>query len=158
MAKLMNIDIVTPEKRIFEGKIKELTAPGTDGEFGVLPEHAAFATALEPGVVTIVKENGEKDMLAVSGGYIEVTREKIVLLVESAERAGEVDLETLKRRKEEKEKLLKTKDRKDVDYDMIQVTLAREIARLRANEILGRRILSINAKHNETNARPNWLN
>ncbi|MEI7542620.1 MAG: F0F1 ATP synthase subunit epsilon [bacterium] len=139
MAKLMNIDIVTPEKRIFEGKIKELTAPGTDGEFGVLPEHAAFATALEPGVVTIVKENGEKDMLAVSGGYIEVTREKIVLLVESAERAGEVDLETLKRRKEEKEKLLKTKDRKDVDYDMIQVTLAREIARLRANEILGRR-------------------
>jgi|ERR1035437_2301918 F-type H+-transporting ATPase subunit epsilon len=139
MAKLMTIDIVTPEKRIFEGKITELTAPGTDGEFGILPEHAPFATAIEPGVVTIVKENGEREMLAVSGGYIEVTRYKVVLLVESAEREGEVDMDTLKRRKEEKEKLLKTKDRKDVDYDMIQVTLAREIARLRANEILGRR-------------------
>jgi F-type H+-transporting ATPase subunit epsilon len=139
MAKLMTIDIVTPEKRIFEGKIKELTAPGTDGEFGILPEHAPFATALEPGVVTLVKENGERDMLAVSGGYIEVTRDKVVLLVESAEREGEVDLDTLKRRKEEKEKLLKSKDRKDVDYDMIQVTLGREIARLRAHDLLGRR-------------------
>ena len=139
MAKLMTIDIVTPEKRIFEGSIKELTAPGTDGEFGILPEHAPFATALEPGVVTLVKENGEREMLAVSGGYIEVTRDKVVLLVESAEREGEVDLETLKRRKDEKENLLKNKDRKDVDYDMIQVTLAREIARLRAHELLGRR-------------------
>ena len=135
----MTIDIVTPEKRIFEGKIKELIAPGSNGEFGVLPEHAPFATALEPGVVTLVKENGERDMMAVSGGYIEVTRDKVVLLVESAEHEGDVDLDTLKRRKEEKEKLLKTKDRKDVDYDMIQVTLAREIARLRANELLGRR-------------------
>lgn len=139
MAKLMMIDIVTPEKRIFEGKIRELTAPGTDGEFGILPEHAPFATAIEPGVVTIVKENGEREMLAVSGGYIEVTRDKVVLLVESAEREGEVDMDVLKRRKEEKENLLKTKDRKDVDYDMIQATLVREIARLRANEILSRR-------------------
>lgn len=139
MAKLMTIDIVTPEKRIFEGKIKELVAPGTDGEFGILPEHAPFATALEPGVVTLIKENGERDMLAVSGGYIEVTRDKVVLLVESAEREGEVDLDTLKRRKEEKEKLLKSKDRKDVDYDMIQVTLVKEIARLRAHDLLGRR-------------------
>jgi len=139
MAKLMTIDIVTPEKRIFQGNIKELTAPGTDGEFGILPEHAPFATALEPGVVTLVKEDGSRDMLAVSGGYIEVTRDKVVLLVESAEREGEVDVETLKRRKTEKENLLKNKDRKDVDYDMIQVTLAREIAQLRAHELLGRR-------------------
>ena len=90
------------------------------------------------GVVTLVRETGERDHLAVSGGYIEVTRDKVVLLVESAEREGEVDLEILRRRKSEKENLLKNKDRKDVDYDMIQVTLAREIARLRAHELLGR--------------------
>jgi F-type H+-transporting ATPase subunit epsilon len=139
MAKLMTIDIVTPEKRIFEGTIKELIAPGTNGEFGVLPEHAPFATALEPGVITLIKENGEQDLMAVSGGYIEVTRDKVVLLVETAEREGDVDIETLRRRKEEKEKLLKSKDHKDIDYDMLQVTLTMEIARLRAFELLGKR-------------------
>lgn len=139
MAKLMTIDIVTPEKKIFEGKIKELIAPGTGGEFGVLPEHAPFATSIDPGVITMIKEDGTHDLMAVSGGYVEVTRDKVVLLVETAEREGEVDVETLKRRKDEKEKLLKSKDKKDVDYDMIQVTLAREIARLRAVELLGRR-------------------
>jgi F-type H+-transporting ATPase subunit epsilon len=139
MAKLMHIDIVTPEKKIFDGKIKELTAPGSTGEFGVLPEHAPFATILEPGVVTLVKEDGSKDMLAVSGGYIEVTREKVVLLVETAEREGEVDIDTLKRRKEEKERLLKSKTKEDIDFDVIQVSLMREMARLRAVELLSKK-------------------
>jgi F-type H+-transporting ATPase subunit epsilon len=139
MAKLMQIDIVTPEKKIFDGKIREMVAPGTGGEFGVLPGHAPFATVLDPGVVTLVKENGEQDMLAVSGGYIEVTGDKIVLLVETAEREGDVDIETLKRRKDEQEKLLKSKTKEDVDFDAIQVSLLREIARLRAMELLSKR-------------------
>lgn len=139
MAKLMNIDIVTPEKRIFEGKIRSLEAPGIDGEFGVLPEHAPFATVLAPGVVELFYEDGKKEMMAVSGGYVEVTREKVILLVETAEKAGEVDIEILKRRKEEKEKMLKAKDKKDVDYDAIQIALIKEMSRLKAAEMLNRR-------------------
>ncbi len=139
MAKLMQIDIVTPEKKIFDGKIKELTAPGINGEFGVLPDHAPFATVLEPGVITLFLENGTQDMMAVSGGYIEVTREKVVLLVETAEHAEEVDVDTLKRRKDEKERLLKSKTKDDVDFDAIQVSLMREMARLKAVELLGRK-------------------
>lgn len=139
MAKLMSVDIVTPEKKIFEGKIKSLEAPGIDGEFGVLPEHAPFATVLAPGVVELVNEDGKKELMAVSGGYVEVTRDKIILLVETAERPDEVDLETLKRRKEEKEKMLKAKDKEDVDYDMIQIALIKEMSRLKAAEMLARR-------------------
>jgi len=139
MAKLMHIDIVTPEKKVYEGRIRSLEAPGIDGEFGVLPEHAPFATVLAPGVVEISHEDGRRELMAVSGGYVEVTREKVILLVETAERPGEVDVETLKRRKEEQEKLLKAKDKKDVDYDAIQIALIREMKRLRALELLNRR-------------------
>lgn len=139
MAKVMNIDIVTPEKRIFEGKIRSLEAPGIDGEFGVLPEHAPFATVLAPGVVELDHEDGKKELMAVSGGYVEVTREKVILLVETAEKADEVDVDTIRRRKEEKEKMLKAKDRQDVDYDAIQIALFKEISRLKAAEMLQRR-------------------
>ncbi len=139
MAKLLSIDIVTPEKTIYQGKIKGIIAPGIDGEFGVLPDHTPFATMLAPGVVTLAHEDGKSEMMAVSGGYVEVTREKVILLVETAERPEEVDIGTIKRRKEEKEKLLHAKDRKDVDYDAIQIALLKELSRLKAVEILNKR-------------------
>jgi F-type H+-transporting ATPase subunit epsilon len=139
MAKFLNISVVTPEKKIFEGKITSLTAPGIEGEFGVLPEHTPFVTVLNPGVVNFKKEDGGEELLAVSGGYIEVTRDKIVLLVETAEKPEEIDIDTINRRKEEKEKLLKSKSRKDVDYDLIQSELLKELAKLKAAEILERR-------------------
>ncbi|MCX8093345.1 MAG: ATP synthase F1 subunit epsilon, partial [Candidatus Goldbacteria bacterium] len=134
MVKFLNINIETPEKKIFEGKILSLVAPGIEGEFGVLPEHTPFVTVLKPGVVSFKKEDGNIEMLAVSGGYIEVTRDKVILLVETAERPEEIDIETIKRRKEEKEKLLKSKSKKDIDYDMIQSELLKEIAKLKAAE------------------------
>jgi len=75
----------------------------------------------------------------VSGGYIEVNRDKVILLVETAQKEDEMDIETVKRRKEEKEKLLKAKDRKDIDYDKIQIELLKEISKLKALETLQRR-------------------
>jgi F-type H+-transporting ATPase subunit epsilon len=104
-----------------------------------LPEHAPFATALVPGVVSIIKETGERELMAVSGGYIEVTGDKVVLLVETAEREGEIDIETIKRRKEEKEKLLSSMTKEDVDYDMLQTSLLKEISMLKAVELLQKR-------------------
>ncbi len=139
MEKTMNLDIVMPESKVFSGRIRSLTAPGINGEFGILPEHAAFATVLEPGVVTLVDEKGKEDLLAVSGGYIEVDREKVILLVETAEREDEIDIDTLKRRKDEKEKILKSKSAADVDYDMIKANLMREMSHLRAVEMLKKR-------------------
>ncbi|MFP4466384.1 MAG: ATP synthase F1 subunit epsilon [Candidatus Goldiibacteriota bacterium] len=139
MANLIHIDIVTPEKRIFEGNIKGLSAPGIDGEFGVLPGHAPFATILAPGVVSMKNEDNSEELMAVSGGYLEVTGEKIVLLVETADREGEVDVEKIKKRKEEKERLLKAKEHTDVDYDKIHAQLVHEMARLKAVRLLSRR-------------------
>jgi len=137
--KLINLDIATPEKKVFSGKVREIIAHGIKGEFGVLPDHAPFSTVLSPGVVEIIYEDGKKELLAVSGGYIEVNRDKVILLVETAQKEDEMDIETVKRRKEEKEKLLKAKDRKDIDYDKIQIELLKEISKLKALETLQRR-------------------
>lgn len=137
--KLINLDIATPEKKVFSGKVREIIAPGIKGEFGVLPDHAPFSTVLSPGVVEIIYEDGKKELLAVSGGYIEVNRDKVILLLETVQKEDEMDIETVKRRKEEKEKLLKAKDRKDIDYDKIQIELLKEISKLKALETLQRR-------------------
>ncbi len=80
----MTIDIVTPLGRIFKGEIKEATFPGIEGEFGVLEGHAPLMTNLKPGVISIKKENGKEEMVAVNWGYIEVTPEKVNVLAEGA--------------------------------------------------------------------------
>ncbi len=139
MAKLFDISIVTPEKKVFEGKIQSLTAPGIEGDFGVLASHAAFATVLAPGVVEIKHEDSRQELIAVSGGYIEVAKDKAVLLLETAETEADVDVEAAKRRKDEKEKLLKAKSAGDVDYDKVKAELLKEISRLKAIQVLERR-------------------
>ncbi|HDQ25359.1 MAG TPA: ATP synthase F1 subunit epsilon [bacterium] len=139
MAKTFELSIVTPEKKVFEGKVVSLAAPGIEGEFGVLAQHAPFATVLAPGVVDIKHEDGRREMMAVSGGYIEVAAGKAVLLVETAERPEEIDVDTLKRRKAEHEKMLKARNREDIDYDALQAQLLNEISRLKAIEILEKR-------------------
>jgi F-type H+-transporting ATPase subunit epsilon len=135
MDKIMHIDIVTPEKITFQGDIKEIMAPGIEGEFGVLPGHAPFATVLKAGVVTIINNSGAEEIIAVSGGYVEVESGKVILLVETAERSEEIDAERAKRKLDEKERLLKGKSAKDIDFDKIQASLLKEIARMKAIEI-----------------------
>ncbi len=136
MEKIMHIDIVTPEKIAFQGDIKEIMAPGIEGEFGVLPGHAPFATVLKAGIITIINNSGAEEIIAISGGYVEVDSSKVVLLVETAERSEEIDAERAKRKLDEKERLLKGKSAKDVDFDKIQISLMKELARMKAIELL----------------------
>ncbi|WP_456470871.1 ATP synthase F1 subunit epsilon [Caminibacter sp.] len=80
----MKIDIVTPLGRIFQGEIKEATFPGIDGEFGVLEGHSPLVTTLQPGLITIKKENGKEEVIAVNWGYVEVTPDHVNVLVDGA--------------------------------------------------------------------------
>ena len=80
----MTIDIVTPLGRIFEGEIKEATFPGSEGEFGVLEGHAPLMTNLKPGVITIKKTDGKEEMIAINWGYVEVSPQKVNVLVDGA--------------------------------------------------------------------------
>jgi len=81
----MKIDIVTPYGRIFEGDIKEAYFPGVEGEFGVLDGHSPLITTLAPGLITIKKDDGNEEIVAVDSGYVKVLPTHINVLVDSAE-------------------------------------------------------------------------
>lgn len=80
----MTIDIVTPLGRIFKGEIKEATFPGIEGEFGVLEGHSPLMTNLKPGVISIKKDDGKEELVAINWGYVEVTPENVNVLVDGA--------------------------------------------------------------------------
>jgi F-type H+-transporting ATPase subunit epsilon len=106
MADVIQLDILTPEKVAFSDSIDMVTAPGSLGEFGVLPGHAAFATTLQAGEIAIKKDNREY-FLAISGGFAEVGNDKVTILAEAAELAQEIDLKRAENAKIQAEEKLK---------------------------------------------------
>ncbi|MCD4769799.1 MAG: ATP synthase F1 subunit epsilon [Bacteroidales bacterium] len=79
----MNIEIITPDKTIFEGEINSVRVPGKKGSFQVLKDHAPVVSTLEEGTITVVGPGGDVTSFDVSGGVVEVRKNRIILLVES---------------------------------------------------------------------------
>ena len=80
----LNLEVVTPSGLIFNGKAVEVTLPGEEGEFGVLPHHAALTTLLKAGVVDIEKEDKSVESIVVNWGVVQVDETKVVVLVDGA--------------------------------------------------------------------------
>ena len=79
----MKIEIITPDKKIFDGDIKSVRVPGKKGSFQVLNDHAPIISTLDTGPVIIVNQAGEETIIEISGGVIEVNANKIILLADS---------------------------------------------------------------------------
>jgi F-type H+-transporting ATPase subunit epsilon len=79
----MRIEIITPDKKVFEGDIKSVRVPGKKGSFQVLKDHAPIVSTLENGPVIIVDLNGNESVYEINGGVIEVKANKIILLADS---------------------------------------------------------------------------
>jgi F-type H+-transporting ATPase subunit epsilon len=77
----MNLTILSPEREVFAGAVKSVTVPGIDGGFEMLENHAPIVSALRNGEVRIVKANGEKMSLTISGGFVEMLQNEVSLLV-----------------------------------------------------------------------------
>ena len=80
----LNLEVVTPSGSIFNGQAVEVTLPGEEGEFGVLPHHAALTTLLKAGVVDIEKEDKSVESIVVNWGVVQVDETKVVVLVDGA--------------------------------------------------------------------------
>ncbi len=104
-------------------------APGTAGEFGVLPGHAALLTTLIAGEVRFMA-GGNTRYIATSGGFAEVVDNKMTLLLDTAEFKEEIDVERARRAKERAESALKTLDQDDRDFLIQQAALQRAIVRI----------------------------
>jgi len=100
----IRLEIITAERVVYSEDVDIVVAPGIEGELGILPHHAALMTMLQPGELRVRKDNQEESMF-VSGGFLEVRGDKVVVLADVAERAEEIDIaraEAAKHRAEER--------------------------------------------------------
>ena len=92
MSEKLHLDITTPQGSVFSGEVDEITATGSEGEFGVLPGHASYITTLKSGPLSC-KVDDKTEYYFVSWGYAEVGPDKVAILADSAEHATEIDLD-----------------------------------------------------------------
>jgi len=124
----IKLEIVTPERIVVSEGVDEVVLPGIEGEFGVLPGHIPFLTALKVGVLTYKMEDVEEH-LAVSWGYVEVAHDSVKVLAETAEKATEIDISRAQMARESAEKIL-TAGKEDTEYDEAQVRLEKAVIRV----------------------------
>lgn len=102
---MLKLEIVTPEKRVLDAEVDSVTVPTASGEAGILSHHAPLVSALKPGILTYTTK-GTAEKLAVSGGFVEVSGDKVAVLVDTAEFADEIDAAAAKIAREDAEKAL----------------------------------------------------
>lgn len=128
--KNQRLEIVTPQRKVFSEDVKFLVAPGTEGELGILPEHAPLITSLNIGI-TRIQQDSDFIKVFVSGGFMEVRNSKVTILAPSAERAEEIDVARAERAKQRAEDRLAAKHA-DLDVMRAELALKRALLRLRA--------------------------
>lgn len=135
MEKLLDIEIVSPEKSVFKGTGKVLTIPGVDGLFQVLNMHAAMVSLFETGVITVEDEKGEKINFSTRGGVVEVKNNKIVVLADAAEAKDSIDVDRAQKSIERANERLKASG-KDIDRERAKLSLQRARIRLKVAGVL----------------------
>ncbi|HSQ22254.1 MAG TPA: ATP synthase F1 subunit epsilon [Coriobacteriia bacterium] len=101
MARTLLCEIVTPERIIYTNEVEMVIAPTLDGEIGILPLHAPLVTVLRAGELRVrYNDNKDVEWFAVSGGYLQVHEDKVIILADAAEHASRVDVERARRAKE----------------------------------------------------------
>lgn len=126
---MLNLEIITPEKTVVKDEVDVVEATGAEGEFGIMPGHTQFLTVLKIGEIRYKKGN-ETVHLASSGGFAEVVEDKVTLLVDTAERSHDIDVERAKKAAERAEALLKTMTYDQAEYRLMEMALLRAIARI----------------------------
>jgi F-type H+-transporting ATPase subunit epsilon len=128
------LEIVTAERVVFSEDVDVVIAPGIEGQLGVLPHHAPLMTTLMPGEL-LVRKGGEEFSLAISGGFIEVRPDRIIILADAAERVEEIDVARAEEAKRRAEERLKERA-PEVDLLRAEAALRRSLTRL---EVAARR-------------------
>ena len=129
MADKIQLEIVTPERRVLAEPVDMVTVPGLGGELGILPGHTPLISQLQTGVLTYVQD-GKSSPLLVSGGFVEVRDDHVAVLAEVAERPDEIDIARAKLAREKFEKQLNAWTGSEEDLELAQTELDRATVRL----------------------------
>ena len=126
------LEIVTAERMVFSDEVSALIAWGVEGQLGILPHHAPLMTMLQPGDLMIRKDK-EEEYLAISGGFLEVRPDKVIILADACERVDEIDIARAEEAKKRAQETLKAAPL-TVDAAVAEAALRRSIARLKVAE------------------------
>ena len=135
MAEKLKLELVTPYRHVLSQEVDELTAPGTLGEFGVLPGHTPLLTTLRIGELTY-KQGAQLFHVAVNWGYVEVENDVVTVLVETAEMADQIDLARAKAAMDRAQEALKKLTAEDKEFKVMEAALERALIRV---QVAGRK-------------------
>jgi len=128
--KQLHLDIVTPQKKVYSDEVQSLTAPGVEGSFQILFNHAPFITNIAPGKVKIITGDGFEKLYSTSGGTVEVHQNHITMLAETIETKEEIDLARAESSKQRAEKRLAERQA-GIDIERAKISLLRALARIK---------------------------
>ena len=135
MAEKLKLDLVTPYRHVLSQEVDEVTAPGTLGEFGVLPGHTPLLTTLKIGELTY-KQGPNAFHVAVNWGYVEVENDVVTVLVETAELADQIDLARAQAALGRAQEALKKLTPEDKEFKVMECALERAVIRV---QVAGRK-------------------
>jgi F-type H+-transporting ATPase subunit epsilon len=139
MATTMNCEIASTEARIFSGRVESLVATGVLGDMGILPGHAALLTALVPGPVRLVTQEGEEQIYYVSGGFLEVQPGVVNILADTAIRADDMDEVQAEQAKRDAEETVLNRNA-EFEYSRAATQLAEATAQIRTIQQLRKKL------------------
>ncbi|GAA0319907.1 F0F1 ATP synthase subunit epsilon [Bacillus carboniphilus] len=127
--KTVNVHIVTPDGPVYEADVEMVSTKAKSGELGILPGHIPTVAPLAIGVVRL-KKGAQTDLVAVSGGFLEVRPDKVTVLAQSAEKADEIDVERAEKAKQRAEERLRQQNKDEIDHTRAELALKRAINRI----------------------------
>ena len=131
----LHLEVITPEKKVYEDDVDMVIAPGSEGYLGILPHHAPLLTALGPGEFR-VKKGGIEEILAVFGGFMDVRADRVTVLTEAAENAEEIDDQRAQAARETAQKTLELAagSANAAEEARAKASLLRALVRIRVSE------------------------
>ncbi|GAA3412887.1 F0F1 ATP synthase subunit epsilon [Paenibacillus hodogayensis] len=123
------LEVVTPERKVYAEDVDMIVVKGVSGELGILPNHIPLVTPLKIAPVTI-KRGKANDLIAVNGGFMEVRKDKVVILAESAELPEHIDVDRARAAKDRAENRLNMAKKDEIDFRRAELALQRAMNRL----------------------------
>ncbi|HZP97647.1 MAG TPA: F0F1 ATP synthase subunit epsilon [Candidatus Limnocylindria bacterium] len=136
----LHLEVITPERRVYEDDVDMVIAPGADGYLGILPHHAPLLTGLGPGEFR-VKKGGTEELLAVFGGFMDVRGDRVVVLTDAAEHVEDIDLQRAQAARDRAQKALEAGPPSAAEEARARAALERALVRIRISERRRRRNL-----------------